>query len=303
MPHRTAAVADAIDPGVWLGRRIRAVRAARAMTMKQLAQQSGISLPYLSRVEKGEGNISIAVLYKLAAALNMSPETLLTDSLRYGPDYALIVEMLKRQPPEKLSKIRQWLVEHVADEGGRRPRRIALIGLRGAGKSTLGSLLARKLGLPFVELDKQIEKEAGVALDLIFSIYGQAGYRRLERLCLDRILADYHDVVLATGGGIVVEPATYELLLHSFHTVWLQAEPEEHFRRVMAQHDARIATPQLREEAMTNIEDALSARRKLYALAHHNLETTGQSVEVLLDRLVQLVQAQQSLTAEPASAA
>ncbi len=303
MPPRTPAVTDTVDPGAWLGRRIRAVRAARAMTMKQLAQQSGISLPYLSRVEKGEGNISIAVLYKLAGALNMSPDTLLTDNLRYGPDYALIVEMLKRQPPERLSKIRQWLVEHVADEGGHRPRRIALIGLRGAGKSTLGSLLARKLSLPFVELDKQIEQEAGVALDLIFSIYGQAGYRRLERLCLDRILADYHDVVLATGGGIVVEPATYELLLHSFHTVWLQAEPEEHFRRVMAQHDARIATPQLRDEAMANIEDALNARRKLYSLAHHHLETTGQPIDVLLDRLVQLIQAQQSFTAEPASAA
>ena len=275
-----------------VGRRIRSARAARAMTMKQLAHESGISLPYLSRVEKGDGNISIAVLRKLAGALGLAAESLLADDERFGADYALIIELLKRQTPARLREIRKTLLERfAAPEGGDAPRRVALVGLRGAGKSTLGPALAKRLGLPFVELNKEVEKEAGMALGPIFSIYGQAGFRQLERRCLDRVISRYPGVVLATGGGIVVEPATYELLLHSFYNVWLRAEPEEHFRRVMAQHDARIATPQLHEEAMANIVGALNARRKLYALAHASIDTTGRQPGVLVDELAGLVQA------------
>ncbi len=292
MSGQKATSTDVSDLFLRLGQRIRSVRAARAMTMKQLAADADISLPYLSRVEKGDGNISIAVLHKLAAALNLSADSLLTDNERYGADYALLVELLKRQSPAQLRDIRKWLIKQLGqgEKEGVSRRRIALVGLRGAGKSTLGPLLAQRMSLPFLELNKEIEKEAGVPLNLIFSIYGQAGFRRLERLCLERVIADYPELVLETGGGIVVEPATYELLLHSFFNVWLHADPEEHFRRVMAQHDARIATPQLHEEAMANILGALAARRKLYGLAHASVETTGQDIDGLVGKILQAIE-------------
>jgi XRE family aerobic/anaerobic benzoate catabolism transcriptional regulator len=267
-----------------LGQRVKSARAARSMTAKQLAEQSGISIAYLFRVERGDGNISIAVLYRLAMALNLPIENLLADSERYGSDYSLIVELLKRQSPEQLREIRKLLAARQPGQrqSGRAPLKIALIGLRGAGKSTLGPLLAGELSLPFVELNREIEREAGLALNEIFLIYGQAGYRRLERRCLERVISTYPELVLATGGGIVVEPATYELLQHSFFNVWLKAEPQEHFTRVMAQHDARIASPQLQQEAMDNIVRTLQAREPLYQLAHATVQTSGKTVKQVL---------------------
>ncbi len=280
----------ALELSLRIGQRVRACRAARAMTMKQLARESGISLPYLSRVEKGDGNVSVAVLQKLALALGVEIDSLLSDHEQYGADYALIIELLKRQSPAQLKDIRRMLLRHAETGQGGAPRRIALVGLRGAGKSTLGPLLAQRLEIPFIELNREVEREAGLSLDLVFSLYGQAGFRRLERRCLDRIVAANEPVVLATGGGIVVETGTYEVLLHSFHAVWLHAQPQEHFRRVMAQHDARIATPQLRDEAMRNIEGALQARRQAYALAHTHVDTTGKPVEQLAASLFETLQ-------------
>ncbi|TFL11349.1 helix-turn-helix domain-containing protein [Pusillimonas caeni] len=290
MAQKEPLIIEAPDLQQRVAQRVRAARAGRAMSMKQLARESGISLPYLSRVERGEGNISLAVLGKLAAALHLSADSMLADDDRYGADYALIVELLKRQSPARLREIRKALLEGGASGPGQAPRRIALVGLRGAGKSTLGPLLAQRLHLPFIELNQEVEKEAGIALDLIFSIYGQAGFRQLEKRCLDRVIAQYPEVVLATGGGIVVEPATYELLLHSFFCVWLHADPHEHFRRVMAQHDARIATPELHKDAMANITGALDARRKLYALAHADVDTTHREVDALVQQLEELIQ-------------
>jgi XRE family aerobic/anaerobic benzoate catabolism transcriptional regulator len=280
-----------------LGQRVRAARAARAMTMKQLAAESGISLPYLSRVEKGDGNISIAVLYRLAMALNLPIENLLSDSERYGSNYVLIVELLKRQSPAQLAEIRSLLNEYASGRkaGASAPRRIALIGLRGAGKSTLGPRIAEQLNVPFMELNREIEREAGVGLTEIFWLSGQAGYRKLERRCLERIIASHPEVVLATGGGIVAEPATYELLQHSFYNVWLKAKPEEHFERVMAQHDVRIASPQLRQDAMENIVTTLEAREGLYQLAHLAVSTSDKGIEQLTKEIVALVGGQQAM--------
>lgn len=286
-----SSLVETAELSMQLGQRVRSARAARAMTMKQLAADAGISLPYLSRVEKGDGNISIAVLYRLAQALNLPIENLLADNERYGSNYALVVELLKRQSQQQIADIRQLLVEHVSGrkEANAPRRKVALIGLRGAGKSTLGPLIAAQLKVPFVELNREIEQEAGVTLNEIFWIYGQAGYRKLERRCLERVITTYPEVVLATGGGIVAEAATYELLQHSFYTVWLQARPEEHFERVMAQHDARIASPQLRQDAMENIVGSLEARASLYELAHLKVQTSDKTVTQTASELVALL--------------
>src|SRR5690606_26400332 len=199
MAQEKPLVIEAPDLQERVAQRVRAARAGRAMSMKQLARESGISLPYLSRVERGDGNISLAVLGKLAAALHLSADSMLAYDERYGADYALIVELLNRQSPARLREIRKALLEGESAQGGQAPRRIALVGLRGAGKSTLGPVLAERLGSPFGELDHEVQKEAGIALDLILSRYGQAGFRQLEKRCLDCMLTQYPEVVLATG--------------------------------------------------------------------------------------------------------
>ena len=269
---------------VLLGQRVRDARARRFMTRKALAEESGISLAYLARVEGGTGNISLGLLQRLSRALSLPMETFLASGEPPNADFTLIVEYLKRQSPERLAEIRRQFYE--ADSGG---HRIALIGIRGVGKSTLGPLLAERLGVPFVELNREIEKQAELAIDEIFGVYGQHGYRELERSCLERVIAEYPSVVLATGGGLVAETATYELLLASFFTIWLKAKPRVMFERVLAQHDARIASPQLRDEAIENIARTLEARQPLYELAHASLDTSGKVAGKLVNALLGLL--------------
>ena len=264
-----------------LGQRVREARARRFMTRKGLAEESGISLAYLARVEGGTGNISLGLLQRLALALNLPIESFFSSEAAPSADFTLIVEFLKRQSPERLTQIRQQLFD--GEAGG---QRIALIGIRGVGKSTLGPLLAERLRIPFVELNREIEKEANLAVSEIFTLYGQHGYRVLERSCLERVVAEYPDVVLATGGGIVAESATYELLLTSFFTIWLKAKPRVMFERVLAQHDARIASTQLRDEAIENIARTLEARQPLYELAHASFDTSGKTLEQIVPALV-----------------
>lgn len=256
------------------------------MTRKALAQQSGISLAYLARVESGTGNISLGLLQRLAHALGLPIETFLAKSHETNADFALIVEFLKRQSPQRLARIRRQLLS-----GPDQVQRIALVGIRGVGKSTLGPLLAERLAIPFIELNREIEEAAGLAVSEIFTLYGQQGYRVLERQCLERITLDHPKVVLATGGGIVAEPGTYELLLSSFFTIWLQASPEAMFERVLAQHDARIASSELRHEALENIERTLTARRPLYELAPAAFDTTSKPVDQIVAGLLGLLPA------------
>jgi XRE family aerobic/anaerobic benzoate catabolism transcriptional regulator len=267
-----------------LAQRVRDARARRFMTRKALAQQSGISLAYLARVESGTGNISLGLLQRLAPALNLPIESFFAAEESSSADLALIIEFLKRQPPERLANIRRQLLD-----GHDTARRIALVGIRGVGKSTLGPLLAERLGVPFVELNREIEKEAGIAVSELFMLYGQRGYRVLERRCLERIIANHPEVVLATGGGIVAEPATYELLLTSFFTVWLKAKPLAMFERVLAAHDARIASAEMRDEALENIGRTLEARRHLYELAAASFDTTEKSVSQIVPALLALL--------------
>jgi len=269
-----------------LARRVRTLRAQRGMTRKQLAEQSGVSVPYLARVEGGEGNVSVALLHKLSVALNVPMQDFLSDTTAQNADLTMLVQFLKQQSPATLARLRQQLISTPGFSGMGHGERIALIGLRGAGKSTLGALLAAQLDVPFVELDKLIEEEAGIAIGEVITLYGQAGMRRLERRCIERIIDTHPRVVLAPGGSIVAEAATYELLLRTFFTVWLKAQPEVHFARVMAQNDARIATTALQREALEHIHRMLDARESLYRLTNATLDTSGLSVDEALQQLV-----------------
>ena len=269
-----------------LARNIRHFRGQRGMTRKNLAEQSGVSLPHLARLESSQGNVSVVLLGKVAKALNRPVASLFAEDDALSGDLGIIVEFLKRQPSNQLAAIREKLFAEFEPRQQDKGDRIALIGLRGAGKSTVGKRLAERLGRPFIELNREVEREAGISLQEIINFYGQSGYRNLERRCLERLVVTYPDMVLATGGGIVAEPLTYEILLSSFFTVWLHADPEVHFKRVMDQHDIRIAKPALYREAMDNIHRTLEARDHLYRMAAFAIDTTPLSVDEVVERVV-----------------
>jgi XRE family transcriptional regulator, aerobic/anaerobic benzoate catabolism transcriptional regulator len=223
-----------------LGDRIRDGRARRGMTRKILARDSKVSERYLAQLETGQGNISIVLLRQLAHAMGLP----LADLVREEPDrpveLALLIQTLSRLQQNELAQARKLLSDAFGTvvESERR-QRIALIGLRGAGKSTLGARLATARGIPFVELDREVERESGTTLSEVFDLYGQSAYRRYERRALENVIERHDRAVIATGGSIVTEPATFDLLLSACFTVWLTAAPEEHMSRVVAQGDYR----------------------------------------------------------------
>lgn len=260
-----------------LGERVRQARANRGMTRKILARDSGVSERYLAQLESGQGNVSILLLRDIAQALNMQLEALLREGPAPPIDLVYITEFLRRLPETELQQARRLLLERFGsvDRKGRYDR-IALIGLRGAGKSTLGAKLAAKLDMPFLELDRLIEKEARVSLAVIFELYGQSGFRRLERRCLDDILEGTRKFVLATGGSLVSEPATFERLLTTCYTVWLKASPEDHMQRVIAQGDVRPMADN--RESMEDLERILVVREPLYGKADVAVDTSVHSL-------------------------
>jgi XRE family transcriptional regulator, aerobic/anaerobic benzoate catabolism transcriptional regulator len=259
-----------------LGNRVREARATRGMTRKILARDSGVSERYLAQLESGHGNVSILLLRDIAQALNMRLESLLTEGPEPPIDLVHTLEFLRRLPESELQQARRLLVERFGgvDQGGRYDR-IALIGLRGAGKSTLGAKLAAKLDVPFLELDRCIEKEAGVSLGVIFELYGQSGFRRLEKRCLDELLEATPKFILATGGSLVSEPATFERLLTTCYTVWLKASPQDHMQRVMAQGDMRPMADN--RESMEDLQRILAVREPLYSKADVAIDTSTHS--------------------------
>ena len=277
---------DALLPR--LADRVREARARRGMTRKILARDSGVSERYLAQLESGQGNASVLVLSQIARALNLPVADLLRDESDRSVELTLIQQLLKRLPAAKLAKVRAQLVRDYGSAYGARENRIALIGLRGAGKSTLGAALAKHLGVPFVELDHEVEAEAGTSLHEIFLLHGQAGYRRYERRALERTLEKNDRCVIATGGSIVSEPGTYDLLLSACLTVWLRAAPEEHMARVAAQGDYRPMAGN--REAMDDLRRILAGRETLYAQADVTIDTAGQTVERSLSGLVRAVQ-------------
>src|SRR5664280_192627 len=285
-----AAISASADPGSesdylrLLGERVRETRARRGMTRKILARDSGVSERYLAQLETGQGNVSILLLRQIAQALDIPLQALVLDGPEPPVDLVHTTEFLRRLPATELMEARRVLVEHFGgvDLEARRGR-IALIGLRGAGKSTLGAMLANRIEAPFLELDRLIEQETGVSLSIIFDLYGQSGFRRLERRVLDQIIERYPRFVLATGGSLVSEPATFERLLTMCFTVWLRATPEEHMQRVIAQGDMRPMADN--RESMSDLRRILDVREPLYRKADATIDTSGGSVEQSVEML------------------
>lgn len=269
-----------------LGERVRLLRARRGLTRKALAAMADVSERHVANVETGVGNASIQFLRQLCTVLNCSLPEMTGDETASSPDWLMIREILRGRSDEELAEARtvlSELFEQPASEASRR-QRIALIGLRGAGKSSLGRRLAEHLAIPFVELSKQIEVLAGCGIDEIHSLYGQTAYRRYERRALEETVRTHSRAVIATPGGIVSEPATFSLLLTHCYTVWLKASPEEHMSRVLAQGDRRPMAGS--REAMDDLKRILESRAQFYSKADKTFDTGDMSAEQAFSRLL-----------------
>ena len=269
-----------------LGERVRTLRNQRGMTRKALAQHAKVSERYLAQLEAGLGNCSIVLLRRIARAIGLPVTQLVHDGAEPPLDLVLLTQFLERLAPDMLVEARKLVTEHFSSPSEDR-RRVALIGLRGGGKSTLGQLLAEHLGVPFIELDREIERRSGANLSEIFDMFGQETFRRAEREALDDVLRRHPHFVIATSGSIVTEPGTLELLLASCFTVWVRAEPEEHMKRVMAQGDMRPMANNAR--AMEDLVSILKSREPLYAKAEAVLATTGKTPEQNLAELLRVI--------------
>jgi XRE family aerobic/anaerobic benzoate catabolism transcriptional regulator len=255
------------------GERIRGERARRGMSRKLLAHHSGISERYLTQLESGKGNVSIVLLRRVAEALGL-PLSRLVEDEPPSPEMTLIRQFLARLTADQLREVYASLTSSFASgPDASRAGRIALVGLRGAGKTTVGAALARELAVPFFELDREIERIAGSSMGAILELYGQQAYRRYELQALQELLAAHPRLVVATGGSLVSEAATYELLLRSCFTVWVRTTPEEHMSRVLAQGDLRPMAGS--QQAMNDLRRILEERSELYGRADGTVETTG----------------------------
>jgi len=273
---------------VALGERLRSLRARRGMTRKALAVAADVSERHLANLEYGVGNASILVLQQVAHALDCSLAELVGDMTTRSPEWLLLRELLRDRSDAELRRARTALVSLFGEAGAAtRGRRIALVGLRGAGKSTLGRQLADALEMPFVELSREIERIAGSSIREIHDLYGTNAYRRYERRALDETVRLHPEAVIATPGGIVAEPATFNALLGHCTTIWLQASPEEHMARVAAQGDLRPM--QGHTEAMADLKRILDSREPLYRKADVTIDTAGEDPRQSLSKLRQAV--------------
>jgi XRE family transcriptional regulator, aerobic/anaerobic benzoate catabolism transcriptional regulator len=270
-----------------LGQRVRTLRSLHGMSRKVLAKVSGISERYVAQLESGKGNVSIVLLRRVSNAIGMPLEDLIPSN-DPAPDWQVIRDLLRKASPGQIAQAKE-ILSNSSTAAQRRPAfaGIALIGLRGAGKSTLGKLLAKTIGWNFVELNKEIERQNGLEVAEIINLYGQEGFRRMEQAALAQLLARKELMVLATGGGIVSEPLTFDLILKSFYTIWLKAEPEEHMARVRRQGDLRPMADD--RSAMAELRNILKSREPLYARANAVVDTAGLSVETAAARLSEAV--------------
>jgi XRE family aerobic/anaerobic benzoate catabolism transcriptional regulator len=273
-----------------LAQKIRASRAQRGMTRSALAADSGVSLRFLAQLESGQGNPSILVLRRIASAMGFPADDLLSDDLTPGIDRILLKQMLKRLSNGDIAKARELLTHQLGLDSIAEANRpyITLIGLRGAGKTTLGRRLAEHRGVPFFELDREVEREYGATLGEILQLHGQPGYRRFERESLQAVLSKNSAAVIETGGGLAADPETLPLLLEYSLAIWLRASPDEHMQRVIDQGDLR---PMARsKEAMRELKDILKVREPFYRQAHLHLMTSGKTPEQSFRELLELLE-------------
>lgn len=270
-----------------LGREVRRGRAKRGMTRRQLAQASRTSERYLAQIESGTGNPSITVLRAIAQALDIPAANLLSEPLVHNGGRAALLDAVAELPDHRLAELAQLIeARFLPSDRADRARRIALVGLRGAGKSTLGRMLARHLGCPFIELDRLVEQDYGASIPDMIEIAGTATFRRHERAALARVIAEHEAAVITTAGGIVSDRESYALLLRRSHTIWIKARPEEHMSRVMAQGDLRPMAQN--REAMADLVAILDARGPDYARAQAQLDTSGEAVEQSFAKLLRI---------------
>jgi XRE family transcriptional regulator, aerobic/anaerobic benzoate catabolism transcriptional regulator len=267
-----------------LGERVRALRARRGLTRKSLATAAEVSERHLANLEYGTGNASILILLQVANALQCSLSELLGDMTTRNPEWLMIREQLAHADEATIKRVRLSIDDILGSSSGQtRSRRIALIGLRGAGKSTLGQRLADDLGYPFVEINRDIEKLAGCSVNEIQALYGMNAYRRYERRALEAVIQSQPQAVIATPGGMVSDVATYNLLLSACTTVWLKAEPEDHMQRVIAQGDMRPMASS--KEAMEDLKQILKGRTAFYSKADLTINTSAQTLEPTFELL------------------
>jgi XRE family aerobic/anaerobic benzoate catabolism transcriptional regulator len=267
-----------------VGERVRVAREAQGLTRKKLSDLSRISQRYLAQLEAGEGNISIALLHRVATALNRPVEWFVVGE--DNSEASRVASLYSAASSSQREKILRILTPELPLD--LRARRLCLIGLRGAGKTTLGRLLGKSLEIPFVELNREIEEQSGMAVNEVMALYGQEGYRRLERQALERIVATRDGLALAAAGGVVSEPETFPFLLARFHTIWLKAAPEEHMQRVRAQGDERPMAGN--PKAMEELNAILKNREALYARAEATVDTSGRTVAESAGELSRVVQ-------------
>ena len=270
---------------VGLGERARALRARRGMTRKAVAASAGVSERHLANLEYGEGNASILVLLQVAGALQCNLAELIGDISTSSPEWLLIRELLERADETSLRKARIAIGQALGTGGNSaiaNPR-VALVGLRGAGKSALGQMLADDLDFPFVELSREIEKFAGCSVAEIQALYGMNAYRRYERRALEEAIQIYPEAVIATPGGLVSDPATFNQLLSHCTTVWLQADPEDHMKRVQAQGDLRPMAAS--KEAMEDLKSILAGRAAFYSKSQLSIDTSAQQLDATFQLL------------------
>jgi XRE family transcriptional regulator, aerobic/anaerobic benzoate catabolism transcriptional regulator len=271
-----------------IGREVRRHRAKRGMTRRQLAEASATSERYLAQIESGAGNPSVSVLRAIAQALDLPAAALLPEQGARTAELGAILDLLAQVPEKELPALVKEIEARVALRAGAdRAQRIALVGLRGAGKSTLGRMLAQHLGPPFIELDRRVEEDYGASIPDLIEMAGTATFRRQERSALERVVAENDTAIITTAGGIVSNPETYALLLRHAHTIWIRARPEEHMSRVMAQGDFRPMAQN--RQAMADLVAILEARSADYARAQAEVDTSGDAVEQSFSKLLRIV--------------
>ena len=266
-----------------LGRQVRLLRARLAMTRRALAARAQVSERYLADLESGRGNVSVRLLGRIAAALETEMTDLLESAENRTAEENLLVELVRALPEEQQKQALQLLHDRFPVAPGHK-RRVALVGLRGAGKSTLGQRLAERLDLPFVGLVGEVEGIAGMSVAEIFSLSGEDGYRRIEEQALHETLDRFERCVIETGGSIVAEPTLLNTLLTTCFVVWLRTRPEQYMARVVAQGDLRPMRN--RPDAMADLRRLLEERHPCYSKAHADVDTTGQTVAESLDDLL-----------------